>query len=99
VHHPEGQFPRRRPLRLLPLDSILPRTLSDRLGVTKYLARCGTTPDAANLGGRVGRCARGVVSYGLLIECENDWAIGTDVAAHRRRQWEPPPELGGDERA
>jgi RNA ligase (TIGR02306 family) len=85
-----------------PIDSILPRTLSDHLGVTKYLkALRHDYPDAANLGGRVGAARlRGVVSYGLLIECESDWTAGTDVAAHYGvTKWEPPPELGGDERA
>jgi RNA ligase (TIGR02306 family) len=86
-----------------PLDSILPRTLSDRLGVTKYLkALRHDYPDGATLGGRVGAARlRGVVSYGLLMACEDPgWSVGTDVAAHHGvRKWEPPPILGSEERA
>jgi RNA ligase (TIGR02306 family) len=56
----------------VPIDSLLPAPLSDRLGVTKYLSS-----------GRV-RCAklRGEPSFGLLFPREDEsLAEGTDVAA------------------
>ncbi len=57
----------------VPVDSVLPADLAERLGVTKYLSK-----------GRV-RCARlrGEPSFGLIIDRENDaWNLGTDVREH-----------------
>jgi RNA ligase (TIGR02306 family) len=57
----------------VPVDSVLPDALADRLGVTKYLSK-----------GRV-RCARlrGEPSFGLIIDRENPaWPLGTDVREH-----------------
>jgi len=57
----------------VPVDSVLPAELAERLGVTKYLSK-----------GRV-RCAklRGEPSFGLIIDRENDgWTLGTDVREH-----------------
>jgi RNA ligase (TIGR02306 family) len=54
----------------VPIDSVLPADLSDRLGVTKYLSA-----------GRV-RCAklRGEPSFGLIMDLEDpSWPEGTDV--------------------
>lgn len=86
-----------------PIDSLLPRRLSDRLGVTKYLKGLRHDyPDREALGGRVGAAKlRNVVSYGLIIECEDPaWGVGQNVAGHYGvSKWEPPPVLGSDETA
>jgi len=69
----------------VPVDSVLPEPLADRLGVTKYLSK-----------GRV-RCARlrGEPSFGLIIDRENDaWSIGTDVREHYGiEKYVPPVKL------
>ncbi len=57
----------------IPVDSVLPDALADRLGVSKYLSK-----------GRV-RCARlrGEPSFGLIMDRENGaWPLGTDVREH-----------------
>jgi RNA ligase (TIGR02306 family) len=69
----------------VPVDSVLPAELAERLGVTKYLSK-----------GRV-RCARlrGEPSFGLIIDRENDgWTIGTDVREHYGiEKYIPPVKL------
>ena len=87
-----------------PLDTLLPLELSERLGVTKYLKalRHDYATEGKSWGGRVGAAKlRGQVSYGLLIACEDAaWKVGDDVAEHYGvPKWEPPLELGSDERA
>ncbi len=72
----------------IPPDVILPIALSDRWGVTKYLA-----PVNNGTGARV-RVARlrGEPSYGLTVSVENpEWGVGHDVAEHYgMTKWEPP---------
>ncbi len=66
----------------IPVDSVLPEALAERLGVAQYLSN-----------GRV-RCARlrGEPSFGLVIDRENnDWAVGTDVREHYGIQKSIPP--------
>jgi RNA ligase (TIGR02306 family) len=66
----------------VPVDSVLPDLLADRLGVTKYLSK-----------GRV-RCARlrGEPSFGLIIDREDtSWVVGTDVSQHYGIQKYVPP--------
>lgn len=88
-----------------PIDTLLPLELSERLGVTKYLKGLRQdypVEDGQVWGGRVGAARlRGHVSYGLLMECEQeDWAIGTNVAELLGvDKWEPPLEFGSEERA
>ena len=68
----------------IPVDSVLPIELGDRLGVRNYLG--GKNNDRV-------RCAklRGVVSYGLLIDNEENWEVGTDVREHYGiTKYEPP---------
>ena len=68
----------------IPVDAVLPTELSDRIGVTKYLSR-----------GRV-RAARlrGVVSYGLILDNEGAWPVGTPLAEHYGiTKFEPPVNL------
>src|SRR5438132_4842004 len=65
----------------IPPDSILPRELADRLGITKYL-----TPVSAEDGTLVGLRVRvsrlrGEPSYGLIMEPDDPtWEVGKDVA-------------------
>ncbi len=68
-----------------PIDTVLPRELSDRFGVTNYLSK-----------GRI-RCAklRGEPSFGLAVKPENDeWQVGQDVAEYYAalgvKKYEPP---------
>ena len=78
----------------VPVDAVVPSTLSDALGVTNYLAKL---PEGQE-GGRV-RAARlrGAKSFGLLFAldpawgCSPDWEIGTDVAESLGiTKWVPP---------
>lgn len=68
----------------VPVDSVLPTDLGDRLGIRNYLG--------GNRQNRV-RCAklRGEMSYGLIIDNEENWEVGTDVAEHYGIvKYEPP---------
>lgn len=68
-----------------PPDTILPREVSDRFGVTQYLAK-----------GRI-RCARlrGEPSFGLVVRPDQDWPEGADVAGHYgATKYEPPVKMG-----
>jgi RNA ligase (TIGR02306 family) len=70
---PKGRYAAGSLVTYVPIDSVLPPALSDRLGITKYLSN-----------GRV-RCARlrGEPSFGVIVDLENPaWTEGTDVAAH-----------------
>jgi RNA ligase (TIGR02306 family) len=67
---PRGKYAAGSLVTYVPIDSVLPLELSERLGVTKYLSN-----------GRV-RCARlrGEPSFGLIMDVEDpSWAEGTDV--------------------
>lgn len=64
-----------------PIDSVLPRELSDKLGCTQYLVNQRIR--AARL--------RGVVSCGLLGPNEGNWDLDTDLTEHYGvTKWEPP---------
>jgi len=68
----------------IPVDAVLPLELVERLGVGNYLG--------GKLHNRV-RCARlrGAMSYGLIINNEENWEVGTDVAEHYGiTKYEPP---------
>ena len=70
---PRGKYAAGSRVTYVPIDSVLPPELSDRLGVTKYLSS-----------GRV-RCARlrGEPSFGLIMDLEDaSSAEGTDVREH-----------------
>jgi RNA ligase (TIGR02306 family) len=84
------------------IDAVLPRTLSDRLGVTQYLKalRKDYVYSGPEPGGRVGAARlRGTVSYGLLMGCEDpSWEVGRDVAAHYGAwKWQPPEQFNDGE--
>jgi RNA ligase (TIGR02306 family) len=82
----KGQFREGDKVVYFPPDSILPPALSDRFGVTKYLAR-----------GRV-RCAslRGESSFGLVVKPDDEaWPEGANVAGHYgATKYEPPIRPG-----
>ncbi len=72
----------------MPVDTVIPQELSDRLGVTQYLSKQ-----------RI-RCARlrGEPSFGLVIKPDEDWPIGTDVAAYySATKFDPPVKLLGEQ--
>ena len=84
----KGKYQVGDPIIYIPVDSILPLELSDRLNVTKYLSK-----------GRV-RAAkiRGVVSYGLIMENEENWEVGTDLTKHYNiTKFEPPTRIEAGE--
>ena len=78
---PKGHYQPGDLVVYIPVDSVLPEALSDRLGVTKYLSK-----------GRV-RAAklRGVVSYGLVMPNEGGHPLGEDLFEHLGiTRFEPP---------
>lgn len=65
-----------------PIDTLLPREFSDRLGVTQYLHK--QRIKATRL--------RGEASFGLIMPCErDDWNVGDNVAEYYAvTKYEPP---------
>ena len=59
----------------IPVDSVLPTDMADRIGVRNYLG--------GKKQNRV-KCTklRGEMSYGLIISNEENWEVGTDVKEH-----------------
>lgn len=79
---PKGVYQPGDKVVFFPPDTILPREVSDRLGVTKYLAD-----------GRVRRIRlRGEISFGLpVVPDDPSWPVGHDVAEHYgATKYEPP---------
>jgi RNA ligase (TIGR02306 family) len=77
----KGEYTTGQKVVYFPIDTLLPLDVSERFGVTKYLARQ-----------RI-RCARlrGEPSFGLVVVPDQDWAVGTNVAEHYGAQkYEPP---------
>src|SRR5262249_52411745 len=78
-------------------DAVLPPALSDRLGVTRYLAPLPKGPDGLRPPGGRGRVARlrGEPSYGLIMPpFDPSWPVGLDVAGLLGiTRYEPPPEI------
>lgn len=66
----KGNFTKNSKCIYFPPDSVLPTSLSDKLGITKYLSNGRVK--AVNL--------RGFNSYGTVTLCDQDLAIGTDMA-------------------
>jgi RNA ligase (TIGR02306 family) len=70
---PIGRYVEGSLVTYVPIDSVLPAELSDRLGITRYLSK-----------GRV-RCARlrGEPSFGVIMDVEDPgWSQGTDLREH-----------------
>ncbi len=80
---PKGKYAAEALVVYVPIDSVLPLELSDRLGVTKYLSSKGRV-----------RCAklRGEPSFGLIFDREDaSWPEGHDVAEHYGvTKYQPP---------
>jgi RNA ligase (TIGR02306 family) len=80
----KGQYKRGDTVIYIPPDSLLPEDLADRLGIRNYLV--------GKKKNRV-KCAklRGIISSGLIIDNEENWTVGTDVASHYGiLKYEPP---------
>lgn len=79
-----------------PPDSVMPVELSDRFGITKYLAPI-KNPDGSSPPRYRVRAARlrGVASYGFVIPIRDnpDWKVGDNVVEfYGITKYEPPPE-------
>jgi RNA ligase (TIGR02306 family) len=89
----KGEYAVNDKIVYFPIDTVLPLTVSDTFGVTKYLRKQ-----------RI-RCAklRGEPSFGLAVKPDNpDWEIGLNVAEHYgATKFEPPirPGQGDAEKA
>ena len=85
----KGQFKAGDKVVYLPPDCIIPTIISDRWNVTKYLS--SVKENGVVVGGRVKVARlRGEPSYGFVVVPEQDWTVGTDVAAHFGiTKWEP----------
>src|SRR5436189_2833731 len=81
---PKGRFTAGQLIVYIPIDSVLPLALSERLGITRYLSN-----------GRV-RCARlrGEPSFGVVMDAEAGLAEGEDVALrHGITKFIPPLKI------
>ncbi|HMN10957.1 MAG TPA: RNA ligase (ATP) [Bellilinea sp.] len=85
---PKGQYREGQKVVYVPPDAVLPQTLSDALGVTKYLAN-----------GRVLTARlRGEPSFGFVIDPMDNWDFGENVAEQLGiTKYEPPlrPQVSG----
>ena len=97
----KGQFQQGDDCIYFPPDTLLPKELSDELGVTNYLKSLGRTyPDRDRFGGRVSVARlRGTPSLGLVVIPHTDW-LGhlDDLGGYLGvEKYEPPEEvLDGD---
>lgn len=88
-----GQFEKGQKAVYFPPDTVIPHTLSDRLGITKYLGELakdvdGNRPEAGRI--KVAKL-RGFPSYGTIIKPDEDWEVGENVAEYYgASKWEPP---------
>jgi RNA ligase (TIGR02306 family) len=90
-----GQFKVGDKVVFIPPDSLVPRPLAEKWGVTSYLAG---KPEALSLRVKSVRL-RGEMSYGLAVVCDNPyWEVGKDVAEYYGIQKYDPPvrSLMGD---
>lgn len=77
----KGEYTTGQKVVYFPIDTLLPLDVSERFGVTKYLARQ-----------RI-RCARlrSEPSFGLVVLPDQDWPVGANVAEYYGAQkYEPP---------
>ncbi len=77
-----GQFKKEDRVVFFQPDTVLPKDVSDRFGVTQYLDK-----------GRIKATRlRGEPSFGLIMPCEcDDWRVGQNVAEHYgATKYEPP---------
>lgn len=83
-----GQFKVGDKVVFIPPDSLIPRPLAEKWGVTNYLSG---KPDSLLLRVKSVKL-RGEMSYGLAVTCENpSWEVGKDVAEfYGILKYEPP---------
>lgn len=93
----KGQFRPGDTCVYFPPDVVLPKALSDELGVTNYLKGLGLRyPGQERFGGRVGVARlRGVPSYGFLVSPNPEWwSYSHNLAEHLGvEKYEPPEEI------
>ncbi|QNR70356.1 RNA ligase (ATP) (plasmid) [Paenibacillus peoriae] len=78
-----GQFQKGEKVVYIPIDSILPEELAEKLGVTSYLKN-GERLRTVRL--------RGYISQGLLMKIDQKRKVGEDVAKEFKiTKWAPPP--------
>jgi len=85
---PRGQYKTGDKVVYMPPDTMIPRELADKLGVTQYLSFGKDNPDM----GRI-RCAklRGEPSYGLVFPPDKPWPSEEDVADYYGAKKYIPP--------
>lgn len=88
---PKGKYIVGAKVVYVPLDSVIPESLAEKLGITKYLSK-----------GRV-RCARlrGEPSFGVIMDADDAaWEVGRDVADHYGiTKYKPPLKLSAGDAA
>ena len=88
---PKGKYAAGAMVVYVPLDSVIPDPLAEKLGITKYLSK-----------GRV-RCARlrGEPSFGVIMDPDDPaWEVGRDVAEHYGiTKYKPPLKLSAGDAA
>jgi len=98
----EAQFKPGDKCIYFPPDSVMPVELSDRLGITKYLAPLPKGLDGKRPPRNRVRAARlrGVASFGVIMAVTDNpnWQVGDDVSEfYGITKWEPPePSIDGD---
>jgi RNA ligase (TIGR02306 family) len=79
----------------IPIDSLVPFELSEKLGITNYLTNKIKDPQGNIIASRVKTIKlRGVLSQGLIIDKEPEWKLGQDVREILKIEKYDPPETG-----
>ncbi len=77
----------------IPIDSLIPFELSEKLGITNYLSNKIKDPKGNIIASRVKTIKlRGVLSQGLIIDKEPEWKLGQDVRELLKIEKYEPPE-------
>lgn len=79
----------------IPIDSLIPFELSEKLKITNYLSNQIKDPKGNILASRVRTIKlRGVLSQGLIIDKDPEWKLGQDVREILKIEKYEPPETG-----
>jgi len=79
----------------IPIDSLIPFELSEKLGITGYLTNKIKDTQGNIIAGRVKTVKlRGILSQGLIIDKEPEWKLGDDVREILKIEKYEPPETG-----
>lgn len=77
----------------IPIDSLIPFELSEKLGITNYLSNKIKDPQGNILASRVKTIKlRGILSQGLIIDKEPEWKLGDNVREILKIEKYDPPE-------